>query len=218
MIEKLKQSSFNVDTPISSQVDEYGAIEVVFRRMISGNHPYTWPATKSISGMTLRFTGAKQDIEIYDQTFSICDGTYKGRAFTKNFITVEATVNTEKIESHPDFEDWAGTADEPNTDNAIWEESDGLLRFVQFKDDYKLAGITTYYAPEWTFSVTWMNDSAESAFSPGKKYALPNVPNFSPLNFQYLATSIQQEQNGAAWKITAQLLASENWNPLIYKT
>ena len=218
MIEKIRQSSLNVDTPISSQVDEYGAIEIVFRRMVSGNAPYTWPTSKTIEGITLGFTGSKQDVEIYEQGFSICEATYKGRAFTKNFISVEATVTTEKITSHPSFEDWAGTSDEPNEENAIWEESDGLLRFVQFKDDYKLAGITTYYAPEWTFSVTWMNDSAESAFSPGKKYNLPNVPNFSPMNFEYIATSIQQEQNGAAWKVTAQLLAAKAWSSSIYKT
>ena len=221
MITLKRNDLFNADTLISANVDEYGALEVVYRRRYlrtsSGQDPYEWAETKTLNAKVLRFTGARENFDVFDQTVIITEATYRGLAFTKNFVSVEGTVKPEPITAHPNFEDWAGTAESPNATNAIWEESSGKNRFVQFRDDYALAGITTYLSPEWTVNLTWMSDDIALDATPGKVYELPTIPNFTPLpNLDYLATSLQQEQNGGAFKITAQLLGAPNWSTDIY--
>lgn len=221
MITIKRNDLFDNDTLMSASVDEYGALEVSYRRRYlrtsSSQDPYEWDQIKFFGGKEVHFTGSRETFDVFDQTVVITDATYRGAAFTKNFISVEGTVNPEPITAHPNFESWAGTSESPNAANAIWETTAGKKRFVQFRDDYDLAGITTYLAPEWTVSITWMSESISLDATPGKRYNLPSIPNFTPLpDLQYLATSVQQEQNGGAYKITAQLLGAPSWSQDIY--
>lgn len=213
--------SLNTEFPISAQVDEQGAIEVVFRtryaRTGPNTEPFEWPATKTLGSVQLAFVGSKENVEMLSDSLGTSEGTYRGAAFTKNFVTVEGTISNEPITAHPDFTTWAGDAETPNTNNAIWEDYDGAKRFVQFRDDFELAGITTYLAPQWTFNLTWMAANADDATVPGQVYTLPPIPNFSMFNgLSLLGTSVAQEQNGASWKITAQLLGAPAWSSDIY--
>ena len=217
-----RPADFNVDSLVSAQVDEYGALECVYRRRYlrasPSADPYEWPVEKQFNDKTLQFTGARENFDVFNQSAIITEATYRGHAFTKNFISMEGTVTPEPITAHPDFETWAGTSEAPIHANAIWETSNGKKRFVQFRDDYDLAGITTYLAPQWTVNLTWLSESINLSATPGKRYNLPTVPNFEPLdNLEYIATAVSQEQNGGAFKITAQLLAAPNWSTDIYE-
>jgi len=59
--------------------------------------------------------------------------------------------------------------------------------------------------------------NADDATVPGQVYALPPIPNFAMFNgLSLLGTSVSQEQNGASWKITAQLLGAPAWSSDIY--
>lgn len=216
-----RQTDFESDTLISAQVDEYGALECVFRRRYiraADDSPYDWPVTKQFNDKTVQFTGSRENFDVFNQSVMLSEATYRGHAFTKNFISMEGTVTSEPITAHPDFEDWAGTAEAPISTNAIWETSNGKNRFVQFRDDFELAGITTYLAPQWTVNLTWFSNSIDLTATPGRRYTLPTIPNFEPLeDLQYLATAVSQEQNGASFKITAQLLAAPTWSTDLYK-
>lgn len=221
MITIRNQAALDVDILTAAQVDEYGALETTYRRRyartIPSADPYEWPETKTLNGKTLRFTGAREQFDVFDQAIIVSEATYRGAAFTKNFVSLEGTVTPEPITAHPDFPDWAGTSESPNYANAIWENSNGKTRFVQFRDDYDLAGIASYLAPQWTVNLTWMADSIDLDATPGKTYSLPTVPNFVPLTgLEYLATSLQQEQNGGAFRITAQLLGAPAWSTDLY--
>jgi hypothetical protein len=213
--------SLNQQFPVSAQVDDRGALEVVYRhryaRSSADAPPFSWPLTKTFGSSTLTLVSSRELSDVLSESLGTTEASYRGKAFSKDFVTVEASITNEPITAHPDFSDWAGTADTPNTDNAIWETIDGVNRFVQFRDDYQLAGITTYLAPEWTFTLEWMSDSASLSIQPGNVYALPPIPNFSMINgLSLLATSVQQEQNGGAWKIGVQLLGAPNWSSDLY--
>ncbi len=213
--------SLNQQFPVSAQVDDRGALEVVYRhryaRSSADAPPFSWPLTKTFGNSTLMLVSSREVSDVLSETLGTTEASYRGKAFSKDFVVVEAAITNEPITAHPDFEDWAGTAEEPDTDNAIWETIDGVNRFVQFRDDYQLAGITTYLAPEWTFTLEWMSDSPSTSILPGNVYALPSIPNFSMIGgLSLLATSVQQEQNGGAWKIGVQLLGAPNWSSDLY--
>lgn len=213
--------SLNQQFPVSAQVDDRGALEVVYRhryaRSSADAPPFEWPITKAFGSSTLVLVSSREVSDVLSETLGTTEASYRGMAFSKDFVTVEASITNEPITAHPDFSDWAGTPEEPNESNAIWETSDGVNRFVQFRDDYALAGITTYLAPEWTFTLEWMSPSASLNIQPGNVYTLPPIPNFSMINnLSLLATSVEQEQNGGAWKIGVQLLGAPNWSSDIY--
>ena len=213
--------SLNTEFPVSAQVDEMGALEVTFRtrytRTGPNTEPFEWPLTKTLGSFQLAFVGSRENVEMLSDKLGTSEGPYRGLAFSKNFVTVEGTISNEPITAHPNFNDWAGDAETPDTENAIWEDYDGAKRFVQFRDDFELAGITTYLAPQWTFNLTWLAANADAATVPGKVYTLPSIPNFSMFGgLSLLGTSVGQEQNGASWKITAQLLGAPFWSSDIY--
>jgi hypothetical protein len=213
--------SFVEEFPVSAQVDDMGAIEVTFRHRFARSGaeapPYDWPATKTLGSSQLALVSSREVTEMLDEGVGTSEATYRGAAFSKKFVFVEGTITNEPITAHPDFEDWAGTEDDPNAENAIWEDYDGRKRFIQFRDDYALAGITTYLAPQWTFNLTFMSDDATSALVPGKIYSMPSIPNFSLFNgLDLLSTSVAQEQNGAAWRIQVQLLGAPDWSSDLY--
>lgn len=53
--------------------------------------------------------------------------------------SIDAQSGREPITAHPDFEELAGTPDEPNLTNAVWvkaDDAEGTMRFVELKGTY----------------------------------------------------------------------------------
>lgn len=207
---------FGDPIPVSAQVDWSGALEATFQ--FRGLPNYDWPLLRPFGGITLRRTSSREVREYASQSYVISEATYRGRAFIRNQVSIEGTVTAEPITAHPKFADAAGTPEEPDPENAIWENRNGINTFVQWKNNSAYAGIESYLAPEWTATVEWLSDGI-SDFVPGIIYALPEAGDFSDNSgFQWLCTAVSQQPHGNAYRINAQLLGATNWPSRIYST
>jgi hypothetical protein len=208
---------FGDPVPVSAQVDWSGAFEVTFQ--YRGAPGYDWPLLKIAGNENLRRTSSREIREYTSQGYVISEATYRGRAFGRDMVSIEGTVTTEPITAHPRFSDLAGTPEDPNPTHAIWENRNGVNTFVQWKNDSDYAGMDSFLSPEWTASVEWMSQSRVSVFQPGIIYALPDAGDFEDNSgFEWLCTAISQQPHGNAYRITAQLLGSNDWPSAIYTT
>ncbi len=139
---------------------------------------------------------------------------YRGRAFVRNKISYEASLTVEPIQSHPLFDTLAGTEDTPNLTEARWVMEDNRNVFVGFREDSEFAGIDSYYAPEWTARVEWLQTEYNTDFFPGQVYS--TIEEGYLLDGQFLCTGLSQEPFGKAKRITAHLLRAPTWDPKIY--
>lgn len=211
------QKAFGDPIAVSSQIDWSGALEVTFE--VHGAQDYAWPLTKTFGTRTLRRVSVTENTDYHNQAHVISQASYRGKGFTRDAVSIEAAVTSEPITANAHFAAIAGTPEDPITTHAIWEEKNGVNKFVQWRDDSPHAGIEHYLAPEWTATVEWLNDSIVGAYSPGVIYTLPTTEGFGDSSsFSWLCSSISQQPHGSAYRISAQLIGAPNWPSLIYPT
>jgi hypothetical protein len=151
------------------------------------------------------------------QVTTIRDSTIVGYASAGiKRLQCEAQSTIESITAHPDFQDLAGTPDEPKDDDALWIDSGdaaGTKRFVEFKLE-SLKGVSQYIAGNGsslkiTYFSTW-GDFAQLAEGIGKIQA-PPVEVWGFTN-SWLLAGANAEPFGNRWKVTLVYKnASENF-------
>lgn len=125
--------------------------------------------------------------------------------------------NNEPIETHPDFEEFAGTAENPNLENgALWDKITG--EFIGFDTFSKQAGVKYYLTPATMISVSYWTDSV-----PILKKRMQIVDKITGVRKQdgvknYLRTDTLYRQTGSSYQVTEQYLASgvDGWDGEIY--
>ena len=129
-------------------------------------------------------------------------------------LQCEAQSTVESITAHPDFQDLAGTPDEPKDDDALWIDSGtGTKRFVEFKLE-SLKGVSQYIAGNGsslkiTYFSTW-GDFAQMSEDIGK-IQTPPVEVWGFTN-SWLLAGATAEPFGSRWKVTLLYKnASENF-------
>ncbi len=217
MSQVVHQKAFGDPIAVSAQIDWSGAFEVTFE--MHGAQGYAWPLSLTYANQSLRRVSVTENTDFHNQAHVISQASYRGKAFTRNAVSIEASVTSEPITSNPAFAAIAGTVEDPITTHAIWEERNGANKFIQWKDDSIHAGIESYLAPEWTATVEWLHPNMVGTYSPGVIYDLPSTEGFEDnSSFNWLCSSISQQPHGAAYRISAQLIGALNWPPLIYPT
>lgn len=119
------------------------------------------------------------------------------------------------IESHPDFEDFAGTAAAP-LNGAQFEEDTG--EFLGFFEPGGFQGLRAYIVPSYIVNYTYYTYQRPSPNLIGK--IVSNLPNFPrPSNVRdYLRVGMPYSQTGNVYRITDQFLGSgpRGWNRKVY--
>jgi hypothetical protein len=132
-------------------------------------------------------------------------------------VSLSGGQNQEPITTHPDFEEFAGTPDNPNLENgALFDKITG--EFIGFDTFSNVAGVEYYLTPSTLISVSYWTDK-EPTLKPRMKIVNkikgvktpPDVKNF-------LRTDTTYRQTGSSYQVTEQYLGSgeDGWNKLIY--
>lgn len=136
----------------------------------------------------------------------------------ENTIEVSVTMREEPIESHPDFEKWAGTPQSPNC--GIFD-SDG--KFIGWNSRKKggqiMAGVKSYLVPSYSGTISYISKVKPSLGGIGKRGGGGGLPSVGG-KYQWMCTgkSFSSMPDGKYRVTEAYLLSGPNgWNEYIYK-
>lgn len=140
-----------------------------------------------------------------------------GTGDNETTMEVSCTMREEPIETHPQFETWAGTPAKPV--GARFDE-DGIFKGWNASNSYgkQLMGVKSYLVPSYSGSITYVSRGRPSLSGIGGRGGggLPSIGG----KYQWLNTGIsfQTLADGKCRVTETYLLSGPNgWNNLIYK-
>lgn len=175
-----------------------------------------WPEVNSRHPDDDRLEMYQASYEFGNNGEAVMTASYFGLAFspTPQQISYTGGQNNDPIETHPDFEKFAGTPDDPADGAKFDPETKEFLGF--YNGDY--AGVEYYLTPSTMVSVSYWTDRAPRVSRRMKIQS--SIPGFAKpsdvKNFLLLDTPYRQVGN--FYQVTEQYLGSgeKGWNKDIY--
>ena len=135
----------------------------------------------------------------------------------ENTLEVSATMREEPIESHPKFEDWAGTPENPKS--GIFDEDGKFVGWNSKSAGGKImAGVKSYLVPSYSGTISYISKGKPNLGgigSIGGGVGLPSVGG----RYQWMKTGVSFSlMSDGKYKVTESYLLSgpNGWNKYIY--
>ena len=136
----------------------------------------------------------------------------------ENTIEVSCTMREEPIETHPDFERWAGTPDNPNC--GIFDEDGKFTGWNQKTEGGKIMrGIKSYLVPSYSGSISYISNGKPSLSGIGGIGGGGGLPGVGG-GREWMCTGISyQSLADGKYKVSETYLLSgpNGWNKYVYK-
>ncbi len=159
-------------------------------------------------------------------TGAIITAEYEGSSFTwdsdedtdNNTVEVSCTMREEAIETHPDFESWAGTPSVPKS--GIFDDEGMFTGWTSTTEGGRaMAGVRSYLVPSYSANISSVSSSKPSLDSIGKISSGGSLPSLGG-DREWLCTGISYSSLGdATYSVVKTYLSSAEggWNKYIYK-
>lgn len=139
------------------------------------------------------------------------------RDSSENTAEVSCTMREEPIESHPDFERWAGSPDKPNC--GIFDEDGKFTGWNSKTEGGKImAGVKSYLVPSYSGTVSYISKGVPSLGGIGRIGGGGGLPSVGGM-YQWMCTGISyQSMSDGNYKVSETYLLSgpKGWNRYIY--
>lgn len=157
---------------------------------------------------------------------AIISAQYEGSEFvwdsdrdsSENTVEVSCTMREEPIESHPDFERWAGSPDKPNC--GIFDDDGKFVGWNSKTQGGKImAGVKSYLVPSYSAAVGYISREMPSLGGIGSIGGGSGLPAVGG-NRQWKCTGISyNKMTDGKYKVSITYLLSgpNGWNKYIYK-
>ncbi len=157
---------------------------------------------------------------------AIITAQYEGSEFvwdsdrdsSENTVEVSCTMREEPIESHPDFERWAGSPDKPNC--GIFDDDGKFIGWNSKTQGGKImAGVKSYLVPSYSAAVGYISRGMPSLGGIGRIGGGGGLPSVGGM-YQWMCTGISyQSMSDGNYKVSETYLLSgpNGWNKYIYK-
>lgn len=157
---------------------------------------------------------------------AIITAQYEGSEFvwdsdkdsSENTVEVSCTMREEPIESHPDFERWAGSPDKPNC--GIFDDDGKFVGWNSKTQGGKImAGVKSYLVPSYSAAVGYISRGMPSLGGIGSIGGGSGLPAVGG-NRQWMCTGISYNKMAdGKYKVSITYLLSgpNGWNKYIYK-
>lgn len=157
---------------------------------------------------------------------AIITAQYEGSEFvwdsdrdsSENTVEVSCTMREEPIESHPDFERWAGSPDKPNC--GIFDDDGKFIGWNSKTQGGKImAGVKSYLVPSYSAAVGYISRGMPSLGGIGSIGGGSGLPAVGG-NRQWMCTGISYNKMAdGKYKVSITYLLSgpNGWNKYIYK-
>lgn len=140
------------------------------------------------------------------------------RDFSENTVEVSCTMREEPIESHPDFERWAGSPDKPNC--GIFDDDGKFIGWNSKTQGGKImAGVKSYLVPSYSAAIGYISRGMPSLGGIGRIGGGGGLPSVGGM-YQWMCTGISyQSMSDGNYKVSETYLLSgpNGWNKYIYK-
>lgn len=132
-------------------------------------------------------------------------------------VEVSVTMREEPIESHPDFEEWAGTPQNPKS--GIFD-ADGKFTGWSSKTEVgkDMAGVKSYLVPSYSGTISYISKGKPSLGGIGKIGSSGGLPSVGG-KYQWMRTGVSfSSMSDGKYKVTETYLLSgpNGWNKWIY--
>lgn len=135
----------------------------------------------------------------------------------ENTVEVSCTMREEPIESHPNFESWAGTPQKPNC--GIFDEDGKFTGWNSKTEGGKImAGVKSYLVPSYSGTVSYISKGVPSLGGIGRIGGGGGLPSVGGM-YQWMCTGISyQSMSDGNYKVSETYLLSgpKGWNRYIY--
>ena len=135
----------------------------------------------------------------------------------ENTVEVSCTMREEPIESHPNFENWAGTPQKPNC--GIFDEDGKFVGWNSKTQGGKImAGVKSYLVPSYSAAVGYISKGVPSLGGIGSIGGGGGLPSVGGM-YQWMCTGISyQSMSDGNYKVSETYLLSgpRGWNRYIY--
>ena len=135
----------------------------------------------------------------------------------ENTVEVSCTMREEPIESHPNFESWAGTPQKPNC--GIFDEDGKFTGWNSKTEGGKImAGVKSYLVPSYSGTVSYISKGVPSLGGIGRIGGGGGLPSVGGM-YQWMCTGISyQSMSDGNYKVSETYLLSgpRGWNRYIY--
>ena len=157
---------------------------------------------------------------------AIISAQYEGSEFvwdsdrdsSENTVEVSCTMREEPIESHPDFERWAGSPDKPNC--GIFDDDGKFIGWNSKTQGGKImAGVKSYLVPSYSAAIGYISRGMPSLGGIGRIGGGGGLPSVGGM-YQWMCTGISyQSMSDGNYKVSETYLLSgpNGWNKYIYK-
>lgn len=157
---------------------------------------------------------------------AIITAQYEGSEFvwdsdrdsSENTVEVSCTMREEPIESHPDFERWAGSPDKPNC--GIFDDDGKFIGWNSKTQGGKImAGVKSYLVPSYSAAVGYISRGIPSLGGIGSIGGGSGLPAVGG-NRQWMCTGISYNKMAdVKYKVSITYLLSgpNGWNRYVYK-
>ena len=157
---------------------------------------------------------------------AIITAQYEGSEFVwdsdrdsaENTVEVSCTMREEPIESHPDFERWAGSPDKPNC--GIFDDDGKFVGWNSKTQGGKImAGVKSYLVPSYSAAVGYISRGMPNLGGIGSIGGGSGLPAVGG-NRQWMCTRISYNKMAdGKYKVSITYLLSgpNGWNKFIYK-
>lgn len=157
---------------------------------------------------------------------AIITAQYEGSEFvwdsdkdsSENTVEVSCTMREEPIESHPDFERWAGSPDKPNC--GIFDDDGKFIGWNSKTQGGKImAGVKSYLVPSYSAAIGYISRGMPSLGGIGSIGGGSGLPAVGG-NRQRMCTGISYNKMAdGKYKVSITYLLSgpNGWNKYIYK-
>jgi hypothetical protein len=136
----------------------------------------------------------------------------------ENTVEVSCTMREEPIESHPDFERWAGSPDKPNC--GIFDEDGKFTGWNSKTEGGKImAGVKSYLVPSYSAAIGYISRGMPSLGGIGSIGGGSGLPAVGG-NRQWMCTGISYNKMAdGKYKVSITYLLSgpNGWNRYVYK-
>lgn len=154
----------------------------------------------------------------YDKTeFLLCTAQYMGikQDPSPPYVQFPGGTGQDPIETHPNFANFAGTANNP-ANGAYWNTETG--EFIGFISGPR-QGVRSYFVPNTIVNVTYYTFRVPQILRVARVFS-GNLPNFQkpPNVLNWLVIGMPYEKVGPLYKVTETYLGSDTrgWDPFIY--
>lgn len=136
---------------------------------------------------------------------------------SENTVEVSCTMREEPIESHPNFESWAGTPQKPNC--GIFDDDGKFVGWNSKTQSGKImAGVKSYLVPSYSGTVSYISKGVPSLGGIGRIGGGGGLPSVGGM-YQWMCTGISyQSMSDGNYKVSETYLLSgpKGWNRYIY--